>query len=128
MLQFLPVKSLRISKNVLERTCRGIGSDGRRLASTMHFRVRSVEKRRWLHTTRLVIRSTGEYNANLEFEVIPACAFQGNGRRPLLIWEMPLCGRRQLIFYRPIGDMLDDPNMHLCAHLYATDRNRYVSV
>lgn len=31
--------------------------------------------------------------------------------------------RRQLIFYRTIGDMPDDPNLHLCAHLYASDRN-----
>lgn len=31
--------------------------------------------------------------------------------------------RRQLILYRTIGEMPDDPNMHLCAHLYASDRN-----
>ncbi|EME89667.1 uncharacterized protein MYCFIDRAFT_129013 [Pseudocercospora fijiensis CIRAD86] len=32
--------------------------------------------------------------------------------------------RRQLIFYRTIGDMPEnDPNMHLCAHIFATDRN-----
>lgn len=31
--------------------------------------------------------------------------------------------RRQLILYRTIGNMPDDPNMHLCAHLYASDRN-----
>lgn len=31
--------------------------------------------------------------------------------------------RRQLILYRTIGDLPDDPNMHLCAHLYASDRN-----
>lgn len=31
--------------------------------------------------------------------------------------------RRQLIFYRTIGDLPQDPNMHLAAHLYATDRN-----
>ncbi len=31
--------------------------------------------------------------------------------------------RKGLIFYRPIGLLPDDPNMHLCAHLYASDRN-----
>lgn len=31
--------------------------------------------------------------------------------------------KRQLIFYRTIGEMPEDPNMHLCAHLYASDRN-----
>ncbi|SMQ47457.1 unnamed protein product [Zymoseptoria tritici ST99CH_3D7] len=32
--------------------------------------------------------------------------------------------KRQLIFYRSIGTMSkDDPNMHLCAQLYASDRN-----
>ncbi|GIZ39716.1 hypothetical protein CKM354_000308900 [Cercospora kikuchii] len=31
--------------------------------------------------------------------------------------------RRQLIFYRTIGDMPSDENMHLCAHLFASDRN-----
>ncbi|KAM3415250.1 hypothetical protein BST61_g8780 [Cercospora zeina] len=31
--------------------------------------------------------------------------------------------RRQLIFYRTIGDMPSDQNMHLCAHLFASDRN-----
>ncbi|KAK0945317.1 hypothetical protein LTR48_000795 [Friedmanniomyces endolithicus] len=31
--------------------------------------------------------------------------------------------RRQLILYRTLGDLPDDPNMHLCAHLYASDRN-----
>lgn len=31
--------------------------------------------------------------------------------------------RRQLILYRTIGEMPEDPNMHLCAHLYASDRN-----
>lgn len=32
-------------------------------------------------------------------------------------------GRRQLIFYRPIGELPDEPNLHMCAHLYASDRN-----
>lgn len=31
--------------------------------------------------------------------------------------------RRQLIFYRPIGELLPDLNLHMCAHLYASDRN-----
>lgn len=31
--------------------------------------------------------------------------------------------RRQLIFYRTIGDMPLEPNLHLAAHLYASDRN-----
>jgi hypothetical protein len=31
--------------------------------------------------------------------------------------------RRQLIMYREIGSIPRDPNMHLCAHLYASDRN-----
>jgi acyl-CoA thioesterase II len=31
--------------------------------------------------------------------------------------------RRQLIFYKTIGDMPDDANLHMCAHLYASDRN-----
>ncbi|EME44505.1 hypothetical protein DOTSEDRAFT_72094 [Dothistroma septosporum NZE10] len=31
--------------------------------------------------------------------------------------------RRQLIFYRTLGEMSADPNFHLCAHLYASDRN-----
>ncbi|TKA23513.1 hypothetical protein B0A50_07091 [Salinomyces thailandicus] len=31
--------------------------------------------------------------------------------------------RRQLILYRTLGDMPNDPNLHLCAHLYASDRN-----
>lgn len=31
--------------------------------------------------------------------------------------------KRQLILYRTLGDLPQDPNMHLCAHLYASDRN-----
>lgn len=31
--------------------------------------------------------------------------------------------RRQLIMYRTIGDLAPDPNLHLVAHLYASDRN-----
>jgi hypothetical protein len=31
--------------------------------------------------------------------------------------------RRGLIFYRPIGRLPPDPNLHICAHLYASDRN-----
>ena len=31
--------------------------------------------------------------------------------------------RRQLMFYRIIGSMSEDPNLHACAHLYASDRN-----
>lgn len=31
--------------------------------------------------------------------------------------------KRQLILYRTLGDLPPDPNMHLCAHLYASDRN-----
>ncbi|EMC97947.1 hypothetical protein BAUCODRAFT_155205 [Baudoinia panamericana UAMH 10762] len=31
--------------------------------------------------------------------------------------------RRQLMFYRTLGDLKSDPNLHLCAHLYASDRN-----
>ncbi|KAI5369834.1 Putative acyl-CoA thioesterase, HotDog domain superfamily [Septoria linicola] len=31
--------------------------------------------------------------------------------------------RKQLIFYRTIGELADEPNMHLCAHLFASDRN-----
>lgn len=31
--------------------------------------------------------------------------------------------RRQLILYRTLGAVDEDPNMHLCAHLYASDRN-----
>lgn len=31
--------------------------------------------------------------------------------------------RRQLILYRSLGDLPPDPNLHLCAHLYASDRN-----
>jgi acyl-CoA thioesterase II len=31
--------------------------------------------------------------------------------------------RRQLIFYRPIGELPSDLNLHMCAHLYASDRN-----
>ncbi|KAK5122061.1 hypothetical protein LTR85_004307 [Meristemomyces frigidus] len=31
--------------------------------------------------------------------------------------------RRQLILYRALGELPPDPNMHLCAHLYASDRN-----
>lgn len=31
--------------------------------------------------------------------------------------------RKGLIFYRVIGHLPPDPNMHLCAHLYASDRN-----
>jgi acyl-CoA thioesterase len=31
--------------------------------------------------------------------------------------------RRQLFFYRTIGDLPSDPNIHACAHLYASDRN-----
>ncbi|KAK3071293.1 hypothetical protein LTR53_008886 [Teratosphaeriaceae sp. CCFEE 6253] len=31
--------------------------------------------------------------------------------------------RRQLILYRTIGTLPASPNMHLCAHLYASDRN-----
>ena len=31
--------------------------------------------------------------------------------------------RRDLMFYRAMGHLPPDPNMHLCAHLYASDRN-----
>jgi acyl-CoA thioesterase len=31
--------------------------------------------------------------------------------------------RRQLIFYKPIGELTSDLNLHMCAHLYASDRN-----
>ena len=31
--------------------------------------------------------------------------------------------RRQLFFYRAIGDLPPNPNIHACAHLYASDRN-----
>ena len=31
--------------------------------------------------------------------------------------------RRQLIFYKPIGELPPDFNLHMCAHLYASDRN-----
>ncbi|KAK5119052.1 hypothetical protein LTR62_000263 [Meristemomyces frigidus] len=31
--------------------------------------------------------------------------------------------RRQLICYRTLGDLPRNPNLHLCAHLYASDRN-----
>lgn len=31
--------------------------------------------------------------------------------------------RRTLLFYRAIGQLPPDPNLHRCAHLYATDRN-----
>ncbi|KAI5251464.1 Thioesterase/thiol ester dehydrase-isomerase [Aureobasidium subglaciale] len=31
--------------------------------------------------------------------------------------------RRQLFFYRAIGNLPPDPNIHACAHLYASDRN-----
>ena len=31
--------------------------------------------------------------------------------------------RRSLMFYRPIGLLPSDPNLHLVAHLYASDRN-----
>ena len=31
--------------------------------------------------------------------------------------------RRQLMFYRALGPLPPDPNMHICAHLYASDRN-----
>ncbi|KAK4988234.1 hypothetical protein LTR50_004060 [Elasticomyces elasticus] len=31
--------------------------------------------------------------------------------------------RRQLLYYRLIGTLPPDPNMHACAHLYASDRN-----
>lgn len=30
---------------------------------------------------------------------------------------------RQLFFYRPIGELSSDLNLHMCAHLYASDRN-----
>jgi acyl-CoA thioesterase II len=36
-------------------------------------------------------------------------------RRPL--------DRRQLIFYKAIGELPHDANLHMCAHLYASDRN-----
>lgn len=31
--------------------------------------------------------------------------------------------RRQLYYYRVIGTLPPDPNLHACAHLYASDRN-----
>ena len=31
--------------------------------------------------------------------------------------------RRQLYYYRAIGELPPDPNLHACAHLYASDRN-----
>lgn len=36
--------------------------------------------------------------------------------------------RRQLIFYKPIGELPSDPNLHMCAHLYASDRNSLFTV
>jgi acyl-CoA thioesterase II len=37
--------------------------------------------------------------------------------------------RRQLIFYRTIGDMPpSDANLHMCAHLYASDRNSLFNI
>lgn len=35
----------------------------------------------------------------------------------------PPLDRRQLMFYRTIGELPPLPNLHLCAHLYASDRN-----
>jgi hypothetical protein len=47
---------------------------------------------------------------------------QGRGARHP--WD-----RRQLIFYRALGEMpAHEPNLHLCAHLYASDRNSLYSV
>lgn len=37
----------------------------------------------------------------------------------------PTLERRQLQYYRVIGDMPDDPNLHACAHLYASDRKPF---
>lgn len=40
--------------------------------------------------------------------------------------DKPVLDRRQLQWYRVIGDMPDvhsDPNLHAAAHLYASDRN-----
>lgn len=31
--------------------------------------------------------------------------------------------RRQLLFYRVIGSLSENSNLHACAHLYASDRN-----
>ncbi|KAH9828897.1 Thioesterase-like superfamily [Teratosphaeria destructans] len=50
----------------------------------------------------------------LECRKVDMAAFNGS-RHPL--------DRRQLIMYRTLGAMPADPNMHLCAHLYASDRN-----
>jgi hypothetical protein len=43
----------------------------------------------------------------------------------------PYLDRRQLQFYSVIGDMpslRQDPNLHACAHLYASDRNSLFAV
>lgn len=42
--------------------------------------------------------------------------------RPYNEARQPL-DRRQLIFYKSIGTMSQGPNLHMCAHLYASDRN-----
>lgn len=36
---------------------------------------------------------------------------------------LPPLDRRQLLYYRVIGSTSQDPNLHACAHLYASDRN-----
>ncbi|SMR58813.1 unnamed protein product [Zymoseptoria tritici ST99CH_1E4] len=50
----------------------------------------------------------------LECRKVDMSAYNGD-RHPL--------DRRQLIFFRTIGDLPEEHNMHLCAHLYASDRN-----
>ena len=35
----------------------------------------------------------------------------------------PVLEYRQLQYYTTIGDLPEDPNLHACAHLYASDRN-----
>ncbi|KXT06023.1 hypothetical protein AC578_1437 [Pseudocercospora eumusae] len=64
------------------------------------------------------------YTHLLATGAIPNDPFPGLECRKLEINNPNALDRRQCIFYRPLGPLPpDDPNMHLCAHIYATDRN-----
>jgi acyl-CoA thioesterase II len=67
-------------------------------------------------------KATGYNDAfpGLESRKVDMTAYNTTSASPL--------DRRQLYYYRAIGDLPADANIHACAHLYASDRNSLFSV
>lgn len=70
------------------------------------------------------VKRREEFGINDEF---PGLDMPKVDMRPYNSARHPL-DRRQLTFYRPVLDLPLDPNLHLCAHLYASDRNGLYNV